>query len=260
MPIFISKLIGQTPNELINDYKYKHPMAKKVSFAGRLDPMAYGKMMLLVNDECKLQNQYIGLNKIYEFEIVYGFKTDSYDVLGLVTMFNDILNEKSLYNIENLDLNKYITKFEQPYPPYSSIYVNKKPLWKWSKLGLINTINIPSKMVEIYSFKTIKNTYIPNDYNELYTTIIKTIQTLSDINKPRFRFIEILDSWKNTFDTLNIRHSQSIYYDSYKPLVKKYRATVSSGTYIRSLANQIGEDIGCGAIAMNINRIDFSQC
>jgi len=254
MPIFISKLIGQTPNELIDDYKSKNPMAKKVSFAGRLDPMAYGKMMLLVNEECKLQPHYIGLDKIYEFEVVYGFSTDTYDILGLVT---NIVNGESLYSIEKLDLNTYIKKFEQSYPPYSSIYVNKKPLWEWSKLGLIHNINIPSKQVEIYSLETIENTHTFNDYNDLYTNIIQSINTLSDVNKPKFRFNDIVDSWKTTFETLNIRRTQSKCFEQIKPLIKKYRAKVSSGTYIRSLVNQIGKDIGCGAIAMNIKRIDF---
>lgn len=250
MPIFISKSIGQTPNELINDYKKKHPDSKKVSFAGRLDPMAFGIMMLLVNEECKLQPQYIGLDKIYEFEIVYGFETDTYDILGLVTNFTTIFNVQSLHYIEILDLNTYIKKFEQLYPAYSSIVVNKKPLWEWSKLGKIDTITIPSKLVEIYSLETIENTHTSNDYKELYTNIIKLISTLSNENKPKFRFNDIVDSWKTTFETL----SKFIHY---KPVIKKYRATVSSGTYIRSLAHQIGKDVGCGAIAMNIKRIDF---
>ena len=126
MPVFISKSIGQTPNDIINDYKKKHTSAKKVSFAGRLDPMAFGKMMLLINDECKLQSNYIGLDKIYEFEIIYGFNTDTYDILGLVTDFTTILNS---HKIETLDLNTYIKQFNQSYPPYSSIVVNKKPLY-----------------------------------------------------------------------------------------------------------------------------------
>ena len=258
MPIFISKSIGQTPNELINDYKKTHPDAKKVSFAGRLDPMAFGKMMLLVNDECKLQHHYIGLDKIYEFEIIYGFKTDTYDILGLVNSFTTIFNVQSLYSIESLDLNTYIKKFEQTYPPYSSIVVNKKPLWEWSKLGKIDTITIPSKQVEIYSLETIENTHTFDDYNDLYTDIIHSISTLSEENKPKFRFNDIVDSWKNTFETLNLRRSQHLsQFGPYKPLIKKYRATVSSGTYIRSLAHKIGKDVGCGAIAMNICRVDF---
>jgi tRNA pseudouridine(55) synthase len=258
MPIFISKSIGQTPNELINEYKSKNPMAKKVSFAGRLDPMAYGKMMLLVNEECKLQPHYIGLDKIYDFEIVYGLSTDTYDILGLVTGFTNIFNVQSLYSIETLDLNTYIKKFEQTYPPYSSIVVNKKPLWEWSKLGKIDTITIPSKQVEIYSLETIENTHTFNDYNDLYTHIIQSISNLSEENKPKFRFNDIVDSWRDTFETLDIRRSQHLsQFGPYKPLIKKYRATVSSGTYIRSLAHQIGKDVGCGAIAMNIRRVEF---
>jgi len=259
MPIYLSKSIGQTPNELVNDYKEKNPKARKVSFAGRLDPMASGIMMLLINEECKLQPKYIGLDKIYEFEIIYGFKTDTYDILGLVTDFITIFNMQSLHKIETLDLNTYVKKFNQLYPPYSSIVVNKKPLWEWSKLGLINTINIPSKEVTIFSLEEIKNDSIYNNSESLHNIIIDTINTLSDENKPKFRFKEIVESWNNTFEILDIRKTQTKGFSPYKPLIKKYRASVSSGTYIRSLANQIGEDLGCGAIALNIKRINFIQ-
>ena len=39
----------------------------KFSFAGRLDPMAHGKMILLKDEECKDQPKYCGLKKTYIF-------------------------------------------------------------------------------------------------------------------------------------------------------------------------------------------------
>ena len=43
----------------------------------------------------------------------------------------------------------------------------------------------------------------------------------------------------------------------FTPTIKKYRAKVSSGTYIRSLANKIGNDLGIGALAFDIHRTEF---
>lgn len=247
MPIYLYKKIGQTPNELINEYKLQNKDAKKVSFAGRLDPMAHGKMMLLVNDECKQQDLYLGKNKIYEFEILYGFNTDTYDVLGLLTEFIDPSSFSK--KIDELNLQNYVTKFEQEYPPYSSIVVNKKPLWEWSKMGLINTINIPSKLVTIYKLEEIDNTNNINNYDELYNIIYTMIYSLSDDNLTKFRVDSIIKLWKSFFDKLILDNP---------PIIKKYRANVSSGTYIRSLSKQIGDTIGCGALALNIKRIDFT--
>ena len=53
MPIKIYKPIGMTPVELIRNYKKENHIKERVSFAGRLDPMAHGEMVLLVGDECK---------------------------------------------------------------------------------------------------------------------------------------------------------------------------------------------------------------
>lgn len=244
MTHIVYKNIGQTPNELINEFKKKNSDAKKVSFAGRLDPMAYGDMLLLTNKECKKQELYLGCDKIYEFRILFGFKTDTYDVLGKLIDFN----LKSNINLNNLDLNKYITTFDQNYPPYSSIVVEKKPLWLWSKLNLIDTITIPSKKVTIYNLEQIKDTDELNiNYNSLYS-LQKTIHFMINSlkKKDNFRGDEILTIWDNFFKSQKS--------NSFIPIVKKYRAKVSSGTYIRSLANQIGSDLGCGALAFTIER------
>ena len=117
MPIYLYKPIGQTPNELIDKYKKENVNAKKVSFAGRLDPMAHGTMALLVNEECKLHDTYISRDKTYEFEILFGFKTDTFDVLGKLLEFNNPNEFNSL--IENINLENYTKIFNQEYPPYS---------------------------------------------------------------------------------------------------------------------------------------------
>ena len=76
MPIKIYKPIGITPLQLIKKYKRENNIKEKISFAGRLDPMAHGEMVLLKGDECKKQDSFCGKDKIYEFEILYGFTTD----------------------------------------------------------------------------------------------------------------------------------------------------------------------------------------
>jgi tRNA pseudouridine55 synthase len=244
MPVTLYKPIGKTPKELIDKYKSEHPEVKKISFAGRLDPMAHGVMILLINEECKQHDKFIGCNKTYEFQILYGFKTDTYDVLGKLLEYN---NPHDLSGqINDLNIYKFIGQFNQEYPPYSSIVVNKKPLWEWAKLGLLNNINIPSKMVNIYDFEEIENDNIIESYDKLHEQIGDMINKLSEINKPNFRVDKILNLWKTFFETQKTTQI--------KPIIKKYRINVSSGTYIRSLSHQIGNELGCGAIALNIER------
>ena len=241
MPIKTYKKIGETPKELVDRYKEKTKQ-KKISFAGRLDPMASGLMILLVGEECKQQDKYLALNKTYEFEILFGFTTDTYDVLGILQSYI----KPDIDIINSLDILKYKKKFSQKYPPYSSIVVNKNPLWWWSKNNLIDHIKIPEKMVEIYNLKEIKQDYSNINISGL---IVDMINKLSDENKEKFRFNEINSIWQEFFKKNNIN-----------PIIKKYCATVSSGTYIRSLCNQIGTDMGCGAIALTIKRTDIMPC
>ena len=241
MPIFIKKKIGETPKELIDKYKKENKDVVKASYAGRLDPMANGLMILLINSECKQQDKYLKLRKTYEFDILFGFKTDTYDVLGKLIEFS--LVKPNL--LENLNIKSYTRIFVQQYPPYSSIVINKQPLWWWAKNDKLHEIKIPEKEVEIFSIEEIDGSNIKSQ-DELETTINQMINSLLPENFSKFRGPEILDIWNKFF-----KETQFI------PIIKSYKANVSSGTYIRGLANQIGEDLGCGAIALNIKRTEI---
>lgn len=242
MPIFVNKKIGETPKDLIDRYKKDNKDVVKASYAGRLDPMANGLMILLINNECKQQDKYLKLNKTYEFDILFGFTTDTYDVLGKLISYNNV--KPGL--LDNLDIKTYVKRFIQKYPPYSSIVVNKHPLWWWSKNNKLDEIKIPEKEVEIFSIKEIVGPNIKSQ-DSLETIIKKMITSLSSENFEKFRGPEILAIWTKFF-----KEHQVI------PIMKSYRANVSSGTYIRGLSNKIGEDLGCGAIALNIKRTEIN--
>ena len=146
MPLYLNKPIGKTPLEVIQEI---HNGTSKYSFAGRLDPMARGLMIVLQDEECKLQDNFCHLDKIYEFTMLLGCQTDTYDVLGLLT--HEINSESNLNlkikltNLIQNNLSQYTGMIEQYYPPYSSVIVNKKPLWWWSREKKLNKITIQEK-------------------------------------------------------------------------------------------------------------------
>ena len=231
MPIKIIKPIGITPLELIEKYKKENNINKKVSFAGRLDPMAYGLMVLLEGDECKKQDLYCGKDKIYEFNIIYGFETDSLDILGISKKIDK----------KGIDYKKLIGKIVQPFPVYSSKTLKidgiNKPLWWWEKNGKLDKSMIPKKEVEIYEIDKLEENYYNNE--EINIIINNRLSKLSDKNKKKFRYDEISREWKDNLEEKKI----------YK--VNKFRTKVSSGTYIRGIC----EDMG--GVAFDINRIDI---
>ncbi len=87
--VVLNKKRGETPLELLHSWKIEYSkvnpliLTTPLSYAGRLDPMAEGKMLVLIGDECKKQSAYIKLDKEYEIEIVLDLKTDTGDVLGM---------------------------------------------------------------------------------------------------------------------------------------------------------------------------------
>jgi tRNA U55 pseudouridine synthase TruB len=82
--IVLEKSVGETPLSCAEEYRALHPELAGVSmaYAGRLDPMASGKLLVLLGEECKNQTSYHGLDKEYEFSVLFGVGSDSHDVLG----------------------------------------------------------------------------------------------------------------------------------------------------------------------------------
>ncbi len=214
-----------------------------MTYAGRLDPMAEGELLILIGDECKNKEKYLGLDKEYEVEILFGVTTDTHDILGLVT--NVPKGRPSQVPIINFS--KYIGKFTQPYPAYSSKTVNGKQLHELARAGELPE-EMPKKNVEIYSISEIENADHVKGWlrqittQELQTRIFKSI----DLVKGDFRQIEIKAKWN---EVLSGDQAKSQLFD-----VVTIRVKCSSGTYMRSLAHKIGQDRGCGAIALSIKR------
>ena len=151
MIIHIKKLLGETPNDLIKRFREdnKEYTNEKISFAGRLDPMASGAMILLTGEDCKRQSDFTSLKKKYKFKLIRNIITDSNDILGIPQLFPEKI-DKSNFKLEP-------QKFTQKFPVYSSRVVKGHPLWWWAKKGRLNEIEIPSKECEITRFTKMKN-------------------------------------------------------------------------------------------------------
>ena len=239
----IYKNIGETPLMALERFRdlHKEFADLPMTYAGRLDPMAEGILLILVGDECKNKDKYLGLDKEYEVEIVFGIETDSYDALGIARITrSDLRGPTSLSSIRSFQ--NYIGKFKQKYPPYSSKTIQGVQLHKLARNAELPE-KMPEKDVEIYSIELIGSRKI--DSNELKKTIFEKI----DLVKGDFRQKEIKTRWNQVFDNIeNLNPKQS--FEVIKILVK-----CSSGTYMRSLANRIGEDCGIGAFALGIKRL-----
>ena len=234
---------GWTPLKAVKEFKNKNPdyVNEKISYAGRLDPMAEGVLLLLVGEENKKRKEYEGLQKSYESEIVLGVSTDSFDALGII--YSVTLDKMSSREQIGECLKGFIGKQDQSYPPYSSRTVDGKSLIWWTKNNRLSEIEMPKKEIEISSISLESTELI--DASDLLKDVNSRIERVEG----NFRQEEILKAW-GEFEKK---------YKNEKFIKIKIKVSCSSGTYIRRLASNIGEDLGGGAFALSIIRTSVGK-
>ncbi len=242
--INLYKPVGLTPLQAIDKFRADNPVYKsvKMSYAGRLDPMAEGVLVILVDDENKKMKQYMRLDKEYKAEILIGIRSDSNDVLGIVNIdgINNTTLDKREGGSENQDgesssdsvgdtkvkeLKKRIKSlkgsYEQKIPAYSSYRIKGKPMFYYARKG--------QKVDDIMKKVLIKSVKINSIYEISVNRLLKYV--LGKIGKVDgdFRQVEIKKKWN---DLLKGRDE--------KFLVADITINCSSGTYIRAIADDLG--------------------
>jgi tRNA pseudouridine55 synthase len=227
---------SETPLQTIERYVKAHPEFKgsKMTYAGRLDPMAEGVLIILSGEKNKERDLYTGLDKDYEFEFVLGVDTDTHDVLGkIVAASGSSAGEEDVRKA----LEKYTGKFIQKYPAYSSKVVDGVPLFDLARRGKIGTVVMPEHEVTVSYMELIGSRTVSRE--DLKDFIEKTIAAV----KGDFRQAEILKAWRACLETAP--ESFTIY---------KAKVTCGSGFYVRQLVSDIGRDLGTGAVTISILR------
>ena len=252
--VVLNKRVGETPLQCAEAWRERQfPFYKNIplAYAGRLDPMASGRLLILIGDECKNQQAYHNLDKTYEFEVLFGVLSDTGDVLGLTdTCYAPDISTGDIKTV----LKKIHGTVLLPYPHFSSKTVNGKPLHTWTLEGRIHEIEIPKKYSSIYSLKLLRTRTISKA--TLYKHVTEKIETIRPVTDPGkvlgndFRRPDVRASWKAFNDAPG---TPSTF------MVAKFRATVSSGTYMRTLAEVIATELGTCGLAYSIHRTKIGR-
>lgn len=240
------KIVGETPLVALERVRTQLKLSQTVplAYAGRLDPMASGKLLILIGDECKVQEKYHAFDKEYKVEILLGVSSDSGDVLGLVEQYTKriIATSEILRTLQNT-----VGEITLPYPQYSSKTIHGKPLHTWALEKKLGEIEIPLKQSRIHrlSFegvRTISKREVLEAVREKIETIPKVIEERKALGAD-FRRTDVRDAW-NTIDRVGT--------DNYQVL--SFTCIASSGTYMRSLSEKIAQDLGTRGLAYSIHR------
>lgn len=243
------KQLGETPSERLERLRVQRPEYERevLSYAGRLDPMAEGVMLTLVGSANKMREAYLDMSKEYVLDVLFGFSTDTYDALGRIMNTGDTegITKKAIEK----GLNEFRGHVSQEYPPYSSKAVEGKSLFQWAREGAIGALVLPKKTVTIYDIS------LEGMYKIKESALLSYIETSIEKVHGDFRQEEILEGWKRALPN---REDASSTKGSGEPMREFPCATIkiscSSGTYARSIAHGLGQDLGVPALALHILR------
>ncbi len=240
----LNKKTGETPLQCIKRFQAENPEyeGEKMTYAGRLDPLASGILLVLIGEECKNKEKYLNLDKVYELTVLFGFSTDSMDILGMIEeqkigAINQLGNFKKK-DFENL-LQKFKKSFLQKYPRFSSKTIKGRPLFEISKAEGINEEDLPEKQVEIKNIQFQSFGFVSRKY--LRDFILESVFSV----KGNFRQNMIWAKWESVLEAFS---------DNNLPTLT-IQVLCTSGTYMRVLAKAIGDEIGYPALALKIKRL-----
>ena len=209
-----------------------------MTYAGRLDPMAEGMLILLAGEDCKQKDMYLDLDKTYILEVLVGVATDTHDILGIVED-GDIAKKNQITESYVKEILQSFTGIQyQAYPAYSSKTVAGKPLFSYARENLLGSIDIPGHEITLYNIELKSLQYVPID------TLVQDVLQRVDLVQGDFRQEIIKKSWHLVLESKN-KDVTTI----------TLEVNASRGAYMRQLAYDIGKKMGVPALALRIKRI-----
>lgn len=186
----------------INSFKLVMALRKltgqrRVGFAGTLDPLASGLMVLALGEYTKLLSYLEARDKVYVVDILLGKVSDTYDTDGQVQDGTAAAGARPVSRevIDALLVEYFVGEISQTPPRFSAVQIAGKRAYDLARKGV--DFQLASRQVQIFSCR-------------------------------------ILD-----YDFPNLR----------------LEVHCSSGTYVRSLAHDLGEKLGCGGVVAGLRRL-----
>jgi tRNA pseudouridine55 synthase len=203
----ISKPAGMTSHDVVDQLR-RLLHVKKVGHTGTLDPDATGVLPVCLGKATKIIQFLQDDEKGYEGTITLGVVTDTLDASGKVLDISDS-SHVELDDVKTV-FSRFVGETDQIPPMVSAIKVQGKRLYSIARHG--KTVRRPPRKIHIYDLELL-------DFRRS-TRLSKSSESL------------------NGFNGLN-DFNDSIELD--------FRVRCSRGTYIRALAADIGDTLGCGA-------------
>ncbi|MBA2606401.1 MAG: tRNA pseudouridine(55) synthase TruB [Acidobacteria bacterium] len=232
--LIIDKPAGITSHDVVSRLR-RILKTKRIGHTGTLDPFATGVLVMLIGQSTRLA-QFIDKDaKGYEAVVRFGFETDTGDATGSLksqvsSLKSEVQSSKfkvqssefaSVDELENV-LKEFRGEIEQTPPMYSAKKVAGKKLYELARKG----IEIERKPVQVTIYE---------------------LEIIQPQETQRNNDVETEEQKPKTED-------QQINYLGLETWDLRLRVSCSAGTYIRTLAEDIGRKIGTGAHLVALRR------
>jgi len=146
--LLVDKKAGLTSHDVVEKFR-RVARVKKAGHTGTLDPLATGLLVLCVGKATRLQAYLMGMEKVYEGTIQFGWATDSYDAEGTP------VGETNEVNVEHIDFAPLVAKFtgemDQMPPAFSAKKIGGVRAYEMARKG--ETPALTPKRVTVYEFE-----------------------------------------------------------------------------------------------------------
>ena len=145
--LVVDKPMDWTSYDVVNCIKRRFNV-EKIGHCGTLDPIATGLLVILLGKGTKLQDQFMGQDKVYAATMRLGVETDSEDRTGQVIATADCTAVTEAQIRETAQ--SFIGPQLQTPPMVSAIKLHGQPLYKLARKG--QTVERQPREITIHSF------------------------------------------------------------------------------------------------------------
>jgi len=226
--LLVDKPRGITSYDVIRDVKRKYGKLK-IGHAGTLDPLATGLLIIGIGKGTKRMAEFLKLPKTYEVEILLGVRTDTGDLEGKI-LESSICRHRMSADCVRKVLGGMVGEIELLVPVYSAVKQKGVPLYKRARRG--ERVTPPKRKMEI---RRISLREIRREDDKSTSSCINSSARQSEklhfVSSFRLRSLYVVN--KTILDVV---------------------MDVGSGTYVRSIAEEIGKRLGVPATVKELRR------
>ena len=125
----------------------------KVGHGGTLDPLASGVLPIALGEATKLAGRMLDATKAYDFTIGFGEETDTLDAEGIAIETSDA--RPALAGVESV-LSRFTGEIEQIPPAYSALKIDGRAAYARARAG--ETLEMKSRRVTVHSLHILAET------------------------------------------------------------------------------------------------------